>query len=135
MLNGKASSCQKKGHCRFNFPRLPSRRTIIASPLEAPENETPEEKIAREEKIAKASAILVKVKDALKALGDSEDDISIEDFLAELGISLEDYENSLKISSRGNTIVLQRRVKEQMVNNYNGKILKVWRANMDIQVF
>ena len=106
------SSCQKRGHCRFNFPRLPSRRTIIASPLEAPENETPEEKIAREEKIAKASAILVKVKDVLKALGNSEDNITIKDFLAELGISLEDYENSLKISSKGNEIVLHRQEKK-----------------------
>ena len=41
------SSCQKKGFCRFNFPRLPSRRTIVATPLEVPENETVEEKKAR----------------------------------------------------------------------------------------
>ena len=36
-------SCQKKGTCRFNFPRLPSRRTLIAKPLDIPENETAEE--------------------------------------------------------------------------------------------
>ena len=59
---------------------------------------------------------MVKVKDALNALGDRKDNMTIEDFFAERDISLDDYEKSLKISSRGNTIVLQRRVKERIVN-------------------
>ena len=82
------SSCQKKGFCRFNFPRLPSRRTIVATPLEIPENETVEETKARKKVIDEASKILSTVKDALKGLGDSEDDLDLEEFLDNLGISI-----------------------------------------------
>ena len=92
-------SCQKKGFCRFNFPRLPSKRTIIATPLQMPENETTEEKKLRTEKLAKASKLLSKVKDALIELGDNDEDIALEDFISQLGITLVDYENALRISS------------------------------------
>ena len=108
---------------------MPSKRTIVALPLEPSENESEDEKKAREKQIKDASLILSKVKDALKALEDSEEDIELEDFLNTLGISLDDYEKSLKISSRGKTIILKRRVNERMVNNYNDKMIKVWRAN------
>ena len=126
------SSCQKKGHCRFDFPRLPSKRTIIATPLEIPKNETSEEKDKRMERTKKASDILRIVKDALKFLEDNDEDLNLEQFLQELDISLDDYENSLKISTRGDTIILKRTIRERMVNNYNGKMLKVWNANMDV---
>ena len=59
--------------------------------------------------------------------------LNLEQFLQELGISLDDYEKSLKISTRGDTIILKRTIRERMVNNYNGKMLKVWNANMDVQ--
>ena len=88
------SSCQKKGHCRFNFPRLPSKRTIIATPLKIPKNETSEEKDKRMERTKKASDILRKVKDALKLLEDNDEDLNLEQYLQELGISLNDYVNS-----------------------------------------
>ena len=42
------SSCQKRGQCRFNFPRLPSKRIIVALPLEPSENKSEDEKKARE---------------------------------------------------------------------------------------
>ena len=77
--------------------------------MEAPENETLEEKKAREKKIHDATTILSKVKDALKDLGDSEEDLDLDKFLNQLGISLDDYGKSLKISSRGNTIILKRK--------------------------
>ena len=102
------SSCQKKGYCRFNFPRLPSKRTIIASPLPIPVNETREEKEVRNKKTKNASDILKTVKDALKALEDNDEDVNLEDFLFKLGISIEDYEESLKINSQGDTIILKR---------------------------
>ena len=94
-IHHHTASCQKKGSCRFNFPRLPSKRTIIARPLESPENETLDEKKARTKKIDNASKILIKVKDALKELGDSNEDIDIDDFFSQLGISNENYEQAL----------------------------------------
>ena len=128
------SSCQKRGNCRFNFPRLPSNRTIVAMSLDASENETDDEKKVRQRRIDDATKILSTVKDALKTLEENEEDQTLEEFLHKLDISIDDYEKSLKISSRGNTIILKRKIKERMVNNYNGKMLKVWRANIDVQV-
>ena len=78
---------------------MPSKRTIIANPLEVPENETTEEKKLRTEKLARASKLLSMVKDALIELGDNDEDIALEDFISQLGITLVDYENALRISS------------------------------------
>ena len=62
-----------------------------------PENETTEKKKLRTEKLA--SKLLSKVKDALIELGDNDEDIALEDFISQLGITLVDYENALRISS------------------------------------
>ena len=56
------------------------------------------------ERIKKVSDILRIVKDAPKLLGDNDEDLNLEQFLQELGISLNDYENSLKISPRGDRL-------------------------------
>ena len=64
------------------------------------------------------------VKDALKTMESYEEDQTLEEFLHKLGVSIDDYEKSLKISSRGNTIILKRKIRQKMVNNYNGKMLK-----------
>ena len=56
------SSYQKRGNCRFNFPRLPSNRTIVAMPLDAPENETDDEKKVRKIKIDDATKLLSQIK-------------------------------------------------------------------------
>ena len=100
--------------------------------MEIPENETLDEKKARTKKIENASKVLLKVKDALKELEDRNEDIDIDDFFSQLGISYENYEQALKKSSCGNTIVLKRKIKERMINNYNAKMLKVWNANSTV---
>ena len=63
-----------------------------------------------------------------------EEDQTLDEFLHKLGISIDDYEKSLKISSRGNIIILKRKIRQRMVDNYNGKMLKEWRANIYVQL-
>ena len=93
-------SCQKgKSKCRFNFPRLPSKTTLIASPLVS--NLSEEE---REKEISDSVVIVEKVKTKLSELSD--DDIEVEFkndidlFLEHLGITYEAYEKALRISER-----------------------------------
>ena len=122
-------SCKKYGtNCRFNFPRLPSDETLIASPLP---DDIPEEEKAT--KLSNAKQILEKVKNYLIELEYEEVDIQLEDLLRNLDIGYDDYKAALRISERGEVVVLKRSVKERYVNNYNRCFIKNWQANMDLQ--
>ena len=126
-------SCQKGRSvgCRFHFPKLPSRKTLIAHPISPDLTEEEQRKI-----LSKSRKVLNKVKDRLEEM--SNDDIemignSLDNFLSELDISLEDYENALSVSENGKVVILKRTLKERNVNNYNKEFILAWRANIDIQ--
>ena len=124
-----SKSCKKYGtNCRFNFPRLPSDETLIASPLpsDMPEDE-------RTNKMSAAKDVLEKVRNALIELNDENDDKNLEEFLQNLDISYSEYKEALKISQKGDIIILKRRVKERNVNNYHECFILAHLANMDIQ--
>ena len=59
----------------------------------------------------------------------------LKDFLLEkeLSIDIKKHHDALRISHRGKTIILKRKLNERMVNNYNPHFLLAWNANMDIQ--
>ena len=123
------NSCQKRGDgCRFDFPKLPSPYTLVATP---PPPDLPDE--VREAKIKRAEEIKEKAKEILEQ--PIPDDWDIFDFLDELGCSLQEYvEDCLKVSKRGAVVVLARDINEVWVNNYNKNYLYAWRANMDLQI-
>ena len=54
--------------------------------------------------------------------------------IEDCGFTYQEYEEALKISERGNIIILKRGVKDRMVNNYNPVFLSAWNANLDLQV-
>ena len=124
-------TCYKKGpSCRFGFPRLPSERTIIATPLD---KKCMSERQFRAEK-RKLKDILSKVKTQLESLNEEElVTTSLEDLLKKSGVSKIDYYKALEVSQTGSCIILQRRVSEAYINNYNPEWLKSWNGNMDIQ--
>ena len=124
-------SCKKgKNPCRFAFPKLPSNKTLIANPL-------CEEELGKEkynEQLTKATDTLGKVKENLSLMSEEElDKTTLDEFLKELGITEEDYHWALSVSQRGKTVVLQRKLNEMWVNNYNPHFMRAWRANIDIQ--
>ena len=88
----------------------------------------------KEEKLTKAQEILLKVKEALLAMKEKDDDIELQPFLEKLGIEYDDYKDALKISEKGNTVVLKRKISERFVNNYNPKFMLAWQANLDLQI-
>ena len=59
----------------------------------------------------------------------------LKDFLLEkeLSIDIKKHHDALRISHRGKTIILKRKLNERMVNNYNPHFLLAWNANMDIK--
>ena len=116
-IHGHTSSCRKQNKsCRFNFPRFPCKRTLIASPLSS--DLTDDEK---EKKLSESKEILDKVKEKLELSNDEIEKLFKNDLdllLRELHISYEAYENALSISDRGKIVILKRTLKERYVNNY-----------------
>ena len=121
-------SCQiLKSKCRFNFPRLPSNKTIIAGPL--PSDMSEED---RDKELAEAKDILDLVKDQLSEITDEDIDerfeYNLELFVKKIDIDIKKYEKALRISQRGKIVIMKRTLKERNVNNYNKEWMKAWRG-------
>ena len=132
-MHKHTDSCQKlRSKCRFNFPRLPSNKTIIAGPL--PSDMSEED---RDKELAEAKDTLEFVKDQLSEITDEEIDERFENnleiFLKKIDIDIKKYEKALRISQRGKIVIMKRTLKERNVNNYNKEWMKAWRGNLDIQ--
>ena len=129
-MHRHTKSCKKNtGNCRFHFPRMPSDKTIIATPL--PSNMDDDEK---KTVLEKAKKTLKVVKDALSTLTEAKEELSLQDFLQSLDISEENYYKALEISEHGVSIVLKRTLKERNINNYNKIFMLAWKGNLDIQI-
>ena len=63
----------------------------------------------------------------------SNENMTIDDFLSQVGVSKEEYYQALSFSLQGTVIIHKRRVCERYINNYNPEFLQAWNANMDIQ--
>jgi DNA replication protein DnaC len=120
-----SSTCKKKKlkKCRFGFPKPPMKKTTIVYPLSEPE--------FSKKDVEKHRKLYHQIEEILY---DSEDDaMSFDEFLLHLGISEEQYTLAVRSSINTATIMLQRKIGENRVNNYNGTVLKAWRANIDVQ--
>ena len=111
-----SKSCQKNGFCRFNFPRLPSDKYLIAKPLS-------EENLGKEEyqkQLQNARATLEKVKTRLEEMTKEDlEKTDLEQILKKVNISSDVYHKALSISERGQVVILERKPSEIWVNNYN----------------
>ena len=92
-------SCQRGNkQCRFDFPKLPSEKTLIAKPL--CEETLGKEKF--EETLKKFRGILERVKQKLSIMNEKElETYSLNKLLEEMEISSEDYHKALSVSQRG----------------------------------
>ena len=115
--------------CRFDYPKMPSDRSFIAKPISS---EDPEGK----SKLERAKLIKNEVKKLLteEFVNKVDKDFTIDDLLKKLDIKKDEYYEALKISEKGETVILKRKVNEVYVNSYNPTFLYAWRANMDIQI-
>ena len=115
-----SATCRRNGHCRFHYPRPPSPVTVVAREVSCTE----------EAKLAKEALLTVR-----KVLDDKDtsDDVTLDELLVKAGVSEDIYLQGLKICSKGNSIVMQRTPSESLINTYNPDVIRVWKANMDLQ--
>ena len=116
--------CRRNKRCRFGFPKPPSFKTVICR---RPEGEQCEDII----QIAKV--ILKKVHDELHENGTVHAKNDINALLSACGVSPSTYSDSLKITPKGPTVILQRNPCDANINSCNIDILNLWGANVDLQ--
>ena len=137
-------TCRKYGKkCRFNFPRFPSKETIIAQPLSRTHFDSDKAFKERKKKLKKT---LEKVKDVIDCFDDQRssrdqpieegvlDNLTIGDILKKAKVTETDYYEALKVSETGKVVILKRSPKEMWTNNYNAEWIEAWNGNMDIQI-
>ena len=115
--------CRRNKKCRFGFPKPPSLKTLISRKPAGDDCE----------------AVVEGAKDILKTVQDElqKDDVeqvnNLTQLLTKLGVSPDLYEQSLKVSPRGPTVVLRRNTCDVNINSSNRDILHLWGANVDLQ--
>jgi DNA replication protein DnaC len=57
----------------------------------------------------------------------------MDELLLKAGVSSDIYLCGLKICSTGNSVVMKRKPSESWINTYNPDVIRVWKANMDLQ--
>ena len=119
------SPCCRKhvnGRCRFNFPRPPSTKTILARSS----NDYSDVKIDEKDR----RHILQLIHERIEA-GDG---ATLKEILESECIPEEMYLDCLRMTSqRGTNVILQRDVGDCNTNNFNAHCLQLWHANIDIQ--
>ena len=113
--------CRRKNKCRFGFPKPLSFKTMVTEKLTDSEVHVSEMKKAKE------------TLDKFVEFFEKEQEMGLEDLLLAAGITCDEYHSALLKSTNGHKIILKRYREELQTNNYNGGILKLWQANMDIQ--
>ena len=112
------------GLCRFGIPKMPSPVTLISS---EPENADDKVKI-----VNGAKKVFSQVQKILDDISDFEN-VTLDHVLEASGVTMEEYIDALSISKNGHSVVLQRKLLEMNINNYNPAVLRAWRTIMDIQ--
>lgn len=116
MVNGRAV-------CRFGFPVPPMSETRILRPLG--EGEKTEELKARAKRIQAH----------LETMGRStqESTLNFYEFLEELQLTEDEYLQAIRVPLKSSKIFLRRAPNEIKINAYNPSMMKLYKANMDIQ--
>ena len=106
--------------CRFKFPHPSSQNTLIARPTE-------DESILIEKKEIRSRILKVLNEETTPA------NTTLEYLFEKYNVDADEYKKCLKSTRRGMSIVLKRRPSKSNINFYNLDLLRIWRANMDLQ--
>ena len=151
-IHTDTKSCRKyQTKCRYGFPRYPIWRTLISRPLEISGEEGKKLK-AKYDKILNDVKELLEDKEVIKKILEEipkDLDKTVEDYkenrkkrilklLAMAKLESEEdiqmYEDALKHSTAGYSVVLERDLDEIFVNSYNPEWARAWNGNTDLQV-
>lgn len=130
-------TCWKKGvrHgvkiCRFNIPFFPMDQTRVIHPFVAVDDLDDAELELKKKYTEDGKKIRKYLDENLATLQNSS--MKFNEFLAVLDMTLDDYLKSVQASVSCSKVMLRRAVNEVLINNYNPLILKMHRANIDLQ--
>jgi PIF1-like helicase/Helitron helicase-like domain at N-terminus len=126
----KHINCKKNSHtCRFKFPRYPMLLTEMLEPI--PEDELQPEDATN--LAANLQCIQATLQDIWHKGKIHTIDVSVEDFLASMSLTYDEYILAIRSELTKPTVFLKRNVNEININNYMRDMLATWGANMDIQ--
>ncbi|KAL7868481.1 hypothetical protein SRHO_G00098650 [Serrasalmus rhombeus] len=106
-------------------------KTIITRPRPPPDTDSDDESGEKEETVTHTKPKLQPVWDLLNDATQHFD--SITQLLETVGMTYQDYKESVKSLSTSSLIIMEREPKDCWVNGYNPLLLRAWDANMDIQ--
>ena len=118
-----SKTCRKyHGCCRFDFPKPPSSRTLIAREYSGD---------GKKKKVLKAAAeVLARVHKEVDE-GSGEENLDV--ILKRAGVSKDEYIDAISLCRSGRKVVLKREPGDACVNGYNAGLLRYWGANVDLQ--
>ncbi|KAL6491488.1 hypothetical protein MHYP_G00018330 [Metynnis hypsauchen] len=106
-------------------------KTIITRPRPAPDTDSDDEGREKDKTVTHTKSKLQPVWDLLNDATQHFD--SITQLLETVGMTYEDYKESVKSLSTSSLVIMEREPKDSWVNGYNPLLLRAWDANMDIQ--
>ena len=105
----------------FWFSKPPATKTLISQP---PIHD-------RDKILENAKSLLQTVQNTLTTT--NVHNKSTQHFLQEINLDIETYMNALKISQRGQNVILRQNPQAVFINACNHDILSLWRGNVDLQ--
>ena len=140
-------TCRKyDSSCRFNYPRFPTPKTIVAKPFNGRKEEKQKIMATYNEILNKVSKVLdekdVIEKIMLSYFKKTEKNTEHLKFIEErvrkiceiADVKYEDYIAAISTSNHGYKVVLRRDIDELFVNSFNIEWIRAWNGNMDIQI-
>ena len=117
--------CQRKKRCLFGFPKPPSYKTVIS------------------QEVSDDGTTSMTVKDAMDLLKSLQNKLTtqllmcatmtLDNILKDLKMDIETYTNALRISQKGQHIILKCDVEDIFINACNSDILALWQGIIDLQ--
>ena len=113
--------CRKSGKCRFGFPKCMSSHTLVTEIMTSSVADIARMKLS------------VDMLERFSEFCKEHDTMNLEELLVAAGMSSKQYHEALAKSRNGHKIILKRDRCDVHTNNFNCGILKLWKANMDLQ--
>ena len=140
-------TCRKyDSSCRFNYPRFPTPKTIVAKPFKGSKEDRMKIMTDYNEILQKISVVLEEKEIVEKIMlsyskndeTKSEHPKLIEERIRKIcaiaGVTYEEYFAAISTTNHGYKVVLRRDVDELFVNSFNIEWIRAWNGNLDIQI-
>ena len=137
------TSLANNSHYRFQFPRFPSSKTLIARPEAAAdkdEYEMGQVKLKKVRNVLLDNEKMDNIREQHPLIEDATEEEyvlkreeRIRAMLEEAEVDYDEYHKYLEMNKKGVMVVLQRDIDEVFINPFNTVWLEEWNGNIDIQ--